>query len=290
MSFEVGKVYRRVEEIHADYGGQEQGGISTPAKHPLVFLFVGEGGSAYGYEDGFRDDGVFWFNGVGHRGSMTMSRGNAAIRSHITDGRALLLFEYVSKGKVMFLGEAAYLSHHLTVQADLRGKARKAIVFELEVLTGAQGAAEYSSGDTVPVPENSRLWTRPLAEVRDIATRRATTGAPAKIRRRAILLRASAIRAYALRRGDGICEACGRQAPFLSSEGRPYLEVHHARRSEDAGPDDPRHVAAICPNCHREIHAGKGGTALNLKLCAKVARKEALQARQMNFGFPESPA
>lgn len=285
MSFEIGKVYRRIEEIHAGYGGQEQGGISTPAKHPFVFLFIGEAGSTYGYEDGFRDDGVFWFNGVGHKGSMTMSRGNAAIRNHVASGRKLLLFEYISTGRVMFLGEAVYLSHHLAVQSDLRGRARKAIVFELEILSGSQSEVEYRPGENVPAPENARLWTRPLMEVRDIAVHRAATDCAARLRRRSIELRTAAVKIYARRRADGICEACGRQAPFLARDHRPYLEVHHAKRSEDAGPDDPRHVAAICPNCHREIHSGKNGVALNLRVCAKIARKEALQTRQLHLGF-----
>ena len=36
----------------------------------------------------------------------------------------------------------------------------------------------------------------------------------------------------------------------------PYLEPHHIRRVGDGGPDHPRYVIALCPNCHREAHFG----------------------------------
>jgi hypothetical protein len=40
--FEVGRVYNRRLEIHQPYGGQRQGGISTPRDWPFIFLFTGE--------------------------------------------------------------------------------------------------------------------------------------------------------------------------------------------------------------------------------------------------------
>ena len=48
--FEVGEEYRR-RELHERYGGQEQGGISTPSQHPFIMLFWGDTGEQYGYKD-----------------------------------------------------------------------------------------------------------------------------------------------------------------------------------------------------------------------------------------------
>ena len=42
--FEIGKIYSRRTDIHARFGGQQQGGISTPASSPIIFLFTGESG------------------------------------------------------------------------------------------------------------------------------------------------------------------------------------------------------------------------------------------------------
>lgn len=44
------------------------------------------------------------------------------------------------------------------------------------------------------------------------------------------------------------------RAPFRTQDGQPYLEPHHIRRLSDGGPDDPRWVAGLCPNCHRRAH------------------------------------
>ena len=32
--FEIGRVYNRLNDIHARFGGQQQGGIITPKDHP----------------------------------------------------------------------------------------------------------------------------------------------------------------------------------------------------------------------------------------------------------------
>ena len=34
--FEIGKIYSRRTDIHARFGGQQQGGISTPASAPII--------------------------------------------------------------------------------------------------------------------------------------------------------------------------------------------------------------------------------------------------------------
>ena len=47
--------------------------------------------------------------------------------------------------------------------------------------------------------------------------------------------RSAAIREYFLERTQGVCEGCNAPAPFVISEGRPYLEPHHLRRLSDGG-------------------------------------------------------
>lgn len=126
--FAPGRVYRRVQDIHQVYGGQRQGGISTPDGQPHIFLFTGDAGSVYGYRDEFRPDGSFWYTGEGQAGDMEMVRGNSAIRDHTTSGKTLHLFEYVAKGRVHFTGEATYLGHHVERRPDRTGAMRDAIV------------------------------------------------------------------------------------------------------------------------------------------------------------------
>jgi len=42
----------------------------------------------------------------------------------------------------------------------------------------------------------------------------------------------------------------------------------------DGGPDAPENVAAICPNCHKEIHHGMEGRTKNDQLIGKIAQTE----------------
>src|SRR4051794_38411784 len=75
--------------------------------------------------------------------------------------------------------------------------------------------------------------------------------------------RSRAVRAYVLARARGICECCQKPAPFKRKNGALYLEPHHTRRVSDGGPDHPRWVGAVCPNCHQEVHHGENGAAVN---------------------------
>ncbi|NWD06389.1 HNH endonuclease [Pseudomonas gingeri] len=63
--------------------------------------------------------------------------------------------------------------------------------------------------------------------------------------------------AQVLLRAQGICEACAKPAPFRrSSNGTPYLEVHHIVQLAHGGDDSVDNAQALCPNCHREMHFG----------------------------------
>ena len=67
--FSPGQVYRR-RELHEKFGGQRQGGISTPAKVPFIFLITGDSGKQHGYSDEWTEDGVFLYTGEGQHGDM----------------------------------------------------------------------------------------------------------------------------------------------------------------------------------------------------------------------------
>jgi 5-methylcytosine-specific restriction protein A len=55
-------------------------------------------------------------------------------------------------------------------------------------------------------------------------------------------------------------------APFRDANDQPFLEVHHILRLSDGGPDDPRYVVALCPNCHRQAHYGIDARTINERL------------------------
>jgi 5-methylcytosine-specific restriction protein A len=267
--FVEGELYSRRNDIHERFDGQRQGGISTPANHPFVFIFTGKSGEQHGYEDGWKDEGVFLYTGEGQEGDMRFIKGNAAIRDHAQNGKDLLLFEALGKGRPLrFLGRFACQSWDTFRGLDRNKQEREAIQFHLVKLASE---VELDGDQDFEPPEFDDL-----AELRKKAFEAARprqspkwSDAP-----RAYRERSKAVRDYVLARAGGKCELTGKDAPFLTSSGAPYLEVHHTRRLADGGPDDPRFVAAICPTVHREIHYGENGKDLNDRLKVKLEQIE----------------
>lgn len=267
----VGKVYRR-RELHAEVDGQRQGGISTPSKAPVVLLFTGEQGAQYGYHDGFQDDDTYWYTGEGQVGDMQFVRGNAAIRDHQQSGKALHLFQYVRTAHVQYVGPAFYLRHFERLAPDRDGALRQVIVFVLAVGAPAEGTPEINP-DPVPSPPPA-FSKKTMAELREEAYAASTFVRAASERIIAAHYRSDVVKAYVLRRAGGRCEGCEQEAPFLNTRGIPYLEPHHVRRRADGGPDHPRWVIALCPNCHARVHRSVDGREYNEMLADRLGTIE----------------
>jgi 5-methylcytosine-specific restriction protein A len=156
---------------------------------------------------------------------------------------------------------------------DRNGTQRKAIVFELALL-GDEPTAEVPSPELAAQELPREFSTMSLQQLRSLALRSASKSATPSERKTIVHQRSEAIKAYVKRRANGVCEACGREAPFHTIRGEPYLEPHHVRRLADGGPDHPRWVSAICPTCHRLVHYGRDGNALNKKISKYIGTKE----------------
>lgn len=224
-----------------------------------MFLFTGESGEQYGYRDGWEDNGVFLYTGEGQEGDMGFQAGNRAIREHAEEGKDLHLFQSLSKGKgYRYLGMFACPSWEYRRGKDVNGEERWVIVFHLI----QQDAMQQ---DNVTVTPGTGTPIDQLREDAYKAAYRAGEEEPQEAKRR-YFHRSAAVHNYVLARASGRCEVCSEPAPFRRSDGTPYLEPHHTRRLADGGPDHPRWVAAICPNCHREIHHGVEGDTKNTRL------------------------
>ncbi len=266
-NFQIGQLYNRSRDIHDRFGGSRQSGISPCKNFPFIFIFTGSSGGQYGYQDDWDDEGLYHYTGEGQIGDMTFTKGNKAIRDHQVDGRDILLFEQLGKGRpYRFLGEFACTSHEIKTIPDGEGTNRQGIIFHLLNID--------EEWDEVKLTH-----TNQKAALGDLRTRayQAATSAPRLISRKGkqnFYERHHDIKAYVLQRSNGICECCGAQAPFVKKDGAPYLEAHHILKLSDKGLDDPRKVAAITPNCHREIHYGVNGKELDQRLLNSIAKKE----------------
>ena len=91
MNFVKGKNYRRVD-LHEEYGGRRQSGISNCPKNPIIFIFTNPTHKQDVYEDKW-DSGYFYYSGEGRKGDMTFTGGNRSILNHEQDGKHIFLFE-----------------------------------------------------------------------------------------------------------------------------------------------------------------------------------------------------
>jgi 5-methylcytosine-specific restriction enzyme A len=266
--YEVGTTYNRRRDIHGRYGGQMQGGICTPKDYPVVIAFTGASGRQHGYADGWAADGVYRYFGEGQSGDMSWKGGNLAIRDHAANGEDLLLFQTLGDGNVRFVGEFVCAGYDLEPAPDGTGAIRQSIVFNLVPASDLHEDTAPSGDEDDGTPDLQTLRRRALEAV---STPPQADRATSK---RNVYERSRDIRAYVLARASGHCEACSRPAPFVTISGTPYLEPHHIRRLGDGGPDDPRFMGAVCPNCHREIHHGSDGASINERLQTAISRKE----------------
>jgi 5-methylcytosine-specific restriction enzyme A len=66
----------------------------------------------------------------------------------------------------------------------------------------------------------------------------------------------------------------GESAPFSTEDGVAYLEAHHIQQLSDGGLDSPTHIAALCPNCHREVHYSVDRDEMKDRLGKAIEEKE----------------
>lgn len=171
LPFEVGALYNRQKQIHGVFGGQQQGGISTPKEYPLVIAFTGQAGVSHGYHDFWDDDEVFHYFGEGQVGDMKYVAGNRAIGEHAKDGKTLVVFQMMGKGRpYRYLGRFMCQSSYVQPGTpDREGQPRSAIVFRLRSLDASLGlaASERDQAEIdAAIDDASATSTRRETEVR----------------------------------------------------------------------------------------------------------------------------
>lgn len=272
--FQIGKEYNRKRDIHDLYGGQRQGGISTPKNYPIIFLFTSDAGEQHGYKDEYREDGVFWYTGEGQVGDMKMASGNKAILEHSKNNKVIHVFEYTKMAHVRYIGSAECLGFHEETRPDRKRNDRTAIIFHLDINSVERKNSVSEPPASYGTKDVRKLKKKSLKELRQEALDAAPNSATLKEKRETAYYRSQALKLYVIARSKGLCEGCGNAAPFKTKHG-PFLECHHLHRLADGGPDEPKNVVALCPNCHRRAHYAKDAEAYNnqLKTVAMEAEK-----------------
>lgn len=124
-------------ELHARFGGRQQGGVSPSREAPVVMFFTDPvTGHQHGYYDGWDDDGLFNYVGEGQRGDQQFVQGNKAILRHREEDRTLEGF--LARGpQVTYLGEFELVDSYFRDAHETGDSAtlRQVIVFRLKPMT-----------------------------------------------------------------------------------------------------------------------------------------------------------
>lgn len=70
----------------------------------------------------------------------------------------------------------------------------------------------------------------------------------------AIIARNRKLVGKAKKDADYRCQRCDNESGWLTSEGKPYVEVHHIIPLGENGFDDLRNMIVLCVNCHKMLH------------------------------------
>ncbi|MFJ4172747.1 hypothetical protein [Microbacterium sp. NPDC089696] len=161
-TLEIGDTVLR-REIHAAYGGQQQGGIITPKSIPDILVITSpESGARHGYDkfEGLQEDGSFLYTGEGQIGPQSFVRGNLALRDSANEGRPIRLFTkqgtYVTYVGEFTTGEPPFVIEQIP---DSRQEMRDGIIFtlvpveaEIEALSPQRASPRDSARGSTWVP------------------------------------------------------------------------------------------------------------------------------------------
>tara|TARA_B100000378_G_scaffold204377_1_gene167754 strand:- start:270 stop:1361 length:1092 start_codon:yes stop_codon:yes gene_type:complete len=130
----AGDTVRR-RDLHQQYGGGRQGGISTSSQTSDIFIFTNPSrGSRYGYDllEGLQPDGSFAYTGEGQSGDQEFTRGNKALLNAADDGRTIRIFNasppYATYVGAFTTGDPVCTLHEIP---DQDGRLRRGIIFNL---------------------------------------------------------------------------------------------------------------------------------------------------------------
>ena len=150
-----------------------------------------------------------------------------------------------------------------------------------KVISLVKGGFEY---DTVEVPKTDEEQERYVKktstkELVAIAEACSTSTPKRTVTTVETYERKTFIRDCVLRMANGVCQLCGKEAPFRKKDGTPYLESHHIIWLKDGGADSLENTVALCPNCHRKMH--HLNDPKDIEILQKRKQKDLMDSQQL---------
>jgi 5-methylcytosine-specific restriction protein A len=171
MDLIAGNIYIR-REVHAAYGGSQQGGITPTKDSGKVFIWSNESGPHHGYQDGWSDDGaIYYYTGAGQHGDQDIEapRHNGRLLRHAENGDDVLLFigQKGPGGLWKYECKLSLIDYEFFQTKDADDKNRRAVRFILERVNIDETSAGTESTIVTPaVKPKPSFQTKPTTTER----------------------------------------------------------------------------------------------------------------------------
>jgi 5-methylcytosine-specific restriction enzyme A len=233
-----------------------QGGMRRSLKTGTLVVVSNHVSSIYG--DRWEKD-VLYYTGMGQTGDQSLKGNqNKTLYESRTNGVEVHLFEVFKNGRYTYAGEVELgVPPYEERQPDVNHNMRNTWIFPL-VLKSGNGPKAVSLEDFRGVQKTHIKRVSKYSDSQLFALLPAEGNKPSKrITQSYEYSRDPHVVTAALRRAMGVCQLCNGPAPFVKKDGTPFLEVHHIQPLAEDGEDSLTNCVALCPNCHRKVHALK---------------------------------
>lgn len=253
----VGRTYSN-NEIANTFKCSNMGGMRRSHETNTLVLIAKHNNPLY--DDQWSSDGILNYTGMGTTGDQSITNSqNKTLAVAAKEGIKVYLFESYADNEYYFEGEVELAGPIFQAEEiDAEGNLRTVVKYPLRrkdnkanVIIDIESVKQSEKEKIKEVQRHSIEDIKNKAkavELKDVSTKEVKT-----IYRE----RNQYVAEYTKNRAKGICDLCGKEAPFKDRDGKPYLESHHVITLADGGPDGIYNTVAICPNCHKKIHVLK---------------------------------
>lgn len=207
------------------------------------------------YDDQWDGD-MFYYTGMGKNGDQSLDyKQNKTLNESKSNGIRIFLFESYVDGEYIFSGEVKLIDSPFFVdEPGEDGKIRKAIKFPLKRIVKEKIIYDKSDIEKSEKEKIKEVRKHSIEDIKEKAKTAENNKNSIKEVKTIYRERNQYISEFTKERANGVCDLCGKEAPFKDKNGKPYLESHHVITLAENGPDAIYNTVAICPNCHRRIH------------------------------------
>ena len=209
------------------------------------------------YDDKWKGD-TLHYTGMGGSGDQSLNfMQNPTLNESVRTDIEIHLFEVFEEKQYFYQGRVKLKSDpYQESQTDENGQTRKVWMFPLEIIDGKPARIEFKTIETLRQKKEKKVSKISSKLLKQMVESQPKSKPSKRTTSSETIIRDEKIVKYALKRANGVCELCNKNAPFVKEDGSPFLEVHHIDFLSNGGHDGYENVSALCPNCHRKMHYG----------------------------------